>query len=89
MNSDFQGPVNIGSSELVSINQLARMICEIAGKNLTLNHIPGPQGVRGRCSDNVLIREKLGWVPSRPLREGLESTYAWVKKQVDASKEVV
>lgn len=89
MNSDFQGPVNIGSSEMVTINQLAQMICEIAGKNLTLNYVQGPQGVRGRCSDNTLIREKLGWAPSRPLREGLESTYRWIKSEVDKVREVV
>jgi nucleoside-diphosphate-sugar epimerase len=90
MQSDFPGPVNIGSSELVSINQLARMICEIAGKNLKFNHVPGPQGVRGRCSDNTLIREKLGWAPSRPLREGLTQTYLWIEQQVrHASEQLV
>jgi len=82
MDSDFIGPVNIGSEEMVSINQLVKMIMEIAGKNLTIKHIPGPLGVRGRNSDNRLIQEKLGWAPSRPLREGLEKTYQWIAKVV-------
>jgi len=81
MDSDFIGPVNIGSEEMVSINQLVKMIMEIAGKNLTIKHIPGPLGVRGRNSDNRLIQEKLGWAPSRPLREGLEKTYQWIEKE--------
>jgi nucleoside-diphosphate-sugar epimerase len=80
--SDFTGPVNVGSEEMVSINQLAGIVMDIAGKKLTIRHIPGPQGVRGRNSDNRLIREKLGWAPSRPLRAGLETTYAWIAKQV-------
>lgn len=80
IDSDFTGPVNIGSEEMVSINQLAKMIMEIAGKNLIIKHIPGPLGVRGRNSDNRLIKEKLGWAPSRPLREGLEKTYQWIAK---------
>ena len=79
----FSGPVNIGSEEMVSINQLAEMVMEIAGKKLMINHIPGPTGVRGRNSDNKLINEKLGWAPSRPLREGLEKTYGWIKEQVE------
>jgi nucleoside-diphosphate-sugar epimerase len=82
MDSDFLGPVNIGSDEMISINNLAKMIMEIAGKNLTIKHIPGPLGVRGRNSDNTLIKEKLGWAPSKPLREGIEKTYHWILKQV-------
>jgi GDP-D-mannose 3', 5'-epimerase len=82
MQSDFAGPVNIGSEEMVTINQLAAMIMKIAGKSLTIRHIPGPLGVRGRNSDNHLIRAKLGWAPERPLREGLESTYVWIADQV-------
>jgi len=81
MESDFAGPVNIGSEEMVSINQLAAMAMQIAGKQLTIRHIPGPLGVRGRNSDNRLIAEKLGWRPSRPLVEGLEKTYAWIYGQ--------
>jgi len=83
MNSDFQGPVNIGSEEMVSINRLAEMVMDIAGKNQSINHIPGPLGVRGRNSDNKMIKEKLGWEPDFPLRKGLERTYKWIAKQVD------
>ncbi|MFC2165496.1 NAD-dependent epimerase/dehydratase family protein [Acidobacteriota bacterium] len=86
MNSDFEGPVNIGSEEMVSINQLAEMIMEVANKKLTIKHIPGPLGVRGRNSDNLLIEEKLGWKPSRPLIEGLEKTYTWINEQVEKMK---
>jgi len=81
--SSFSGPVNIGSEEMVTINQLAEMIREIAGKKLTFKHIEGPQGVRGRNSDNRLIKEKLGWAPSYPLKKGLETTYAWIREQVE------
>lgn len=81
--SDFTGPVNIGSDEMVTINQLAELAMDIAGKKLTIRHIKGPLGVRGRNSDNHLISEKLGWRPTRPLREGLEKTYAWVASQVE------
>lgn len=82
MNSDFAGPVNIGSEEMVSINQMAKMIMEIAGKSLTVRHISGPLGVRGRNSDNRTIREKLGWVSTMSLREGLRQTYPWIEAQV-------
>lgn len=82
MRSDFTGPLNIGSEEMVSINRLADMILSIAGKTALIQHIPGPEGVRGRNSDNRLIRQKLGWAPSRPLIEGLEETYAWIYHQV-------
>jgi len=85
MDSDFTGPVNIGSEEMVTINQLAAMVMDIAGKRLTVKHVPGPLGVRGRNSDNRLIREKLGWAPSRPLREGLAKTYSWISAQVSAA----
>ncbi len=82
MESDFAGPVNVGSEEMVSINQLAKMTMEIAGKRLKIRYITGPMGPRGRNSDNRLIEEKLGWKPSRPLREGMEKTYVWVAEQV-------
>ncbi len=82
MESDFTGPVNIGSEEMVTINQLAEMVMSIANKKLSIRHIPGPLGVRGRNSDNKLIREKLGWEPSRSLRQGLETTYNWIAAQV-------
>jgi nucleoside-diphosphate-sugar epimerase len=84
--SDFTGPVNLGSEEMVSINQLAHMIMEIAGKRLTIRNIPGPTGVRGRNSDNKLIKERLGWAPSKPLRDGLEKTYHWIAAQVEARR---
>ena len=84
MESDFAGPVNIGSEEMVTINQLAEMAMEIAGKRLKIRHVDGPLGVRGRNSDNRLIRQKLGWAPSASLREGLEVTYKWVADEVSA-----
>lgn len=86
MRSDFSGPVNVGSDEMVSINELARMVMEIAGKRLTIRHIPGPQGVRGRNSDNRLIAAKLGWRPSQPLLEGLRKTYPWIAQQTQAAR---
>ncbi|WP_419907482.1 NAD-dependent epimerase/dehydratase family protein [Hoeflea sp.] len=82
MGSDFEGPVNIGSEEMVSINQLAELIMEVAGKKLTIKHIPGPLGVRGRNSDNRLIRDKLGWEPDAKLVRGLEVTYRWINDQI-------
>ena len=88
MDSDFAGPVNIGSEEMVTINQLAEMAMSIAGKKLSIRHIEGPLGVRGRNSDNRLIRERLGWAPSRPLREGMEKTYDWISAQVEAARTV-
>jgi nucleoside-diphosphate-sugar epimerase len=80
--SNRAGPYNIGSEEMVTINQLALTVADIAGKKIHLNHIPGPLGVRGRNSDNRLIREQLSWAPSEPLRAGLEKTYAWVEREV-------
>jgi len=85
MRSDWTGPVNIGSEEMVSINELARMIMEIGGKKLHLRHIPGPLGVRGRNSDNRLIRERLAWSPSESLRDGLAKTYPWIVEQIAAT----
>lgn len=86
MDSDFAGPVNIGSEEMVTINQLAEMAMSIAGKKLSIRHIAGPLGVRGRNSDNRLILERLSWEPTRPLREGMEKTYAWISAQVEAAR---
>ena len=82
MRSKFAGPVNIGSEEMVTINGLAEIISNIAGKKVHLQHIPGPQGVRGRNSDNRLIERELGWSPSQPLKAGLEVTYRWIERQV-------
>ena len=87
MQSEFRGPVNIGSDEMVTINQMAAMIQEIAGKRLRIVHISGPTGVRGRNSDNHLIRKELGWAPSQPLREGLRQTYAWIEQQAAVAAE--
>jgi len=86
MDSEFKEPVNIGSEEMVSINQLVQIVGQIAGKNISIKHIQGPLGVRGRTSDNKLIKEKLNWAPSEPLRHGLEKTYAWIRQQVDKKK---
>lgn len=86
MNSDFLGPVNIGSEEMVTINQLSEEIIGFSGKKLGITHISGPEGVRGRNSDNRLLREKVGWAPSMPLKEGLKLTYAWIREQVEQRK---
>lgn len=97
MDSDFIGPVNIGSEEMVSINQMAEMIIDISGKNLKVKNIQGeefiekygftcPTGVNGRNSDNRLFREKIGWEVSQPLRVGLEKTYDWISKQLGTTK---
>jgi GDP-D-mannose 3',5'-epimerase len=83
MESDFEGPVNIGSEELVSISTLCQMVMKIAQKTVHLNHIPGPTGVRGRKSDNLLIKEKINWAPSCELHEGLTKTYAWIAEQIE------
>jgi GDP-D-mannose 3',5'-epimerase len=84
--SDWMGPVNIGSDEMVTINQLAEMIIGISGKKIAIKHISGPLGVRGRNSDNRLIEQKLGWRPSYPLIDGIRKTYAWVSQQALANK---
>ena len=83
MDSDFMEPVNIGSDEMVSINQLVEYIADIAHKDVSIKHIEGPQGVRGRTSDNALIYEKLGWKPTQSLKDGLIKTYEWIEKQVN------
>jgi GDP-D-mannose 3', 5'-epimerase len=83
--SDFTGPVNIGSDEMISLNGLAETIMKIAGKTVHIKHIPGPLGVRGRNSDNKLIQEKLGWAPSTKLYDGLAKTYAWIEAQLQKS----
>ena len=84
MQSDFMGPVNIGSEEMVSINQLVDTAARVAGKTIKKKHIDGPLGVRGRNSNNELIREKLGWDYSLTLEEGIRRTYNWIKEQRDA-----
>jgi nucleoside-diphosphate-sugar epimerase len=82
MESNIQGPVNIGSDELISINGLAEMAMEIAGKKLTFRHIPGPLGVRGRSSENTYIQNVLGWRPTAKLIDGMKVTYQWIAEQV-------
>jgi nucleoside-diphosphate-sugar epimerase len=84
--SSLEGPVNIGSEERVTINQLVDLVADIAGKTIYKQHVPGPLGVRGRNSDNRLIAERLGWAPSQTLRSGLEKTYAWIELQVRRNK---
>lgn len=86
MRSNFTGPVNIGSEEMVTINALVDIISAIANKKIIKKHIPGPTGVRGRNSDNKLISDKLGWKPSQPLVKGLEKTYEWIEAQVKGEK---
>jgi GDP-D-mannose 3',5'-epimerase len=82
MRSSFIGPVNIGSEEMITINQLAEIVIKISGKRLSITHVPGPMGVRGRRSDNRLIKAKLGWEPKERLILGIEKTYSWIERQV-------
>ena len=84
MNSDYKEPVNIGSEEIISMNNLTKLVANIAGKDIKIKNIPGPQGVRGRTSDNTLIREKLGWEPSQPLSTGLTETYKWIASKIES-----
>lgn len=85
MRSDFHEPLNLGQDRMVTINQLAEIIAEIAGVSVTPVHVEGPQGVRGRNSDNTLLREVLGWEPQISLEEGLKRTYGWIEEQVRIS----
>jgi GDP-D-mannose 3',5'-epimerase len=84
MQSSFDEPLNLGQDRMVSINELAHLIASIAGIDVRLKHVPGPQGVRGRNSDNTLLRQVLGWEPEISLEVGLERTYAWIEAQVAA-----
>jgi nucleoside-diphosphate-sugar epimerase len=86
MDSKVAGPVNIGSDELISINNLAKMAMDIAGKNLSVKHIPGPLGVRGRSSDNTYIKEALGWRPATKLIDGMRVTYQWIAGEASKRK---
>jgi GDP-D-mannose 3',5'-epimerase len=83
MRSNFIGPVNIGSDEMVTINQLVDLVIEISGKKIHKKYIKGPEGVRGRNSENTLIKEKLGWAPTNSLKHGIEETYKWIFSQVN------
>ncbi|NJL04685.1 MAG: NAD-dependent epimerase/dehydratase family protein [Chloroflexaceae bacterium] len=82
MQSDYRHPLNLGQDRMVTINQLAQIVAEIAGIPIVLKHVPGPQGVRGRNSDNTRLREVLGWDPQISLEDGLARTYAWIEQQV-------
>ena len=82
MRSDFSEPLNLGQDRMVSINQLADIIAKIAGVSIVKKHIEGPQGVRGRNSDNSKLKEVLGWEPKISLETGLAKTYEWIEKQV-------
>jgi nucleoside-diphosphate-sugar epimerase len=85
MRSDYREPLNIGTEELVTIDELARRIIELSGKQgISIRHVDGPQGVRGRNSDNSRLRKVLGWEPRVPLSMGLDRTYQWIETQVDA-----
>ena len=88
MESDFLGPVNIGSEEMVTINQLADIAAKVAGKTIVKKHIDGPLGVRGRNSNNDLIREKLGWDYEMTLEEGIAKTYAWISEKVEDQERI-
>ena len=81
-NEGFQGPMNIGSEEMVSINNYARIVMDVAKKDLDIVHIDGPQGVRGRNSDNTLMEQELNWTPGGSLKDGVEKTYQWIEEQV-------
>jgi GDP-D-mannose 3',5'-epimerase len=82
MESDFAEPINLGSDEMVSMNELAEICLNIVGKKLPLKHIPGPEGVRGRNSENTLIKQVLGWAPSTKVKDGLALTSVWIAKQI-------
>lgn len=82
MVSDYAKPLNIGSDEMVSMNEMAAIALGFDGKKIPIKHIPGPEGVRGRNSDNTLIKQVLGWAPSIPLRDGLQRTHEWIKGEI-------
>jgi nucleoside-diphosphate-sugar epimerase len=82
MRSSFRDPLNLGQDRLISINRLAEMIADIAGITVTTKHVPGPQGVRGRNSDNRLLNAVLEWSPQVSLEDGLTETYHWIEQQV-------
>ena len=88
MESNETGPFNIGSEEMISLNDFAKLVIGISGKNLSINNVKGPQGVRGRNSDNALIKKSLQWAPSLPLKVGVEKTYEWINSQVESLKPI-
>lgn len=83
LRSNFEGPVNIGSEEMVSINDLAKIVISLSGKEIRINNVPGPEGVRGRNSNNKLMKAMLNWAPHEPLSIGMEKTYAWIASEID------
>jgi nucleoside-diphosphate-sugar epimerase len=89
MHSDYNQPLNLGSTRMISINDLVLLISKLAGKTVTLKNIPGPIGVMGRNSDNALIQEQLGWAPVDDLEAGLYKTYTWIKEQREKGLEDV
>ena len=84
--SDFTGPMNIGSEEMVTINKLVEIASQVENKVIKIKHIPGPLGVRGRNSNNDLVRRELNWDYQMPLRDGIEKTYKWIASQIELSK---
>jgi len=86
MRSDVREPLNIGSEEMISMNDMAKMIMDFEGKKLSIKHIPGPEGVRGRNSDNNLIKQKLGWAPATSLSVGVKKLYHWLKEELEKEK---
>lgn len=89
MRSEYAGPLNIGSAEMISVNDLARLVMRVAGNSVPIRNVPGPTGVRGRTSDNRRIREKLGWEPTQKLQAGMRETYLWIEGQVRARASLV
>jgi nucleoside-diphosphate-sugar epimerase len=89
MHSDYPHPLNLGTDELVTVNQLVDLVAEIAGKGIAKRHdLSKPQGVRGRNSDNNRLREALGWEPQIPLSEGLVPTYQWIESELKAANRI-
>jgi GDP-D-mannose 3',5'-epimerase len=86
MLSDCAEPLNLGTDEMVDMNEFAKIAMSFADKDLPIKHIPGPMGVRGRNSDNTMIKDRIGWAPSIPIRTGLKKTYDWIASQVEAEK---
>jgi len=84
MRSDFGEPINLGQDRMVTINQLADIVAGIAGVKIVKKHVEGPMGVRGRNSDNMLLRKVLGWEPAISLEQGLATTYQWIESQLKA-----
>lgn len=86
MRSEYGKPLNLGSDEMISMNDMHTLACSFEKKNVSIKHIPGPEGVRGRNSDNQLIKQVLGWAPSITLADGLHRTYNWIKIQLEKEK---